>query len=196
MANKQTRIAVLCEDATHYEFIREYLICRGFNKRRISPFPTVKESGKLNNAKVIKYYPQLVATYRKIKNYQNTAIIVMIDADNTNVDDRIRDLNIELDKEEGTRNKDLRLPDEKIAIFVPTRNIETWFAYIENQDDNSEEIDYKQEKYKNYKKIQKSSLAKESAKILAEEICRQGLDDNAPSSLHHACEELKRLQLD
>ncbi|MEM9540557.1 MAG: hypothetical protein AAGA60_13775, partial [Cyanobacteria bacterium P01_E01_bin.42] len=55
------------------------------------------------------------------------------------------------------------------------------------------------EKYNNYnklKKIDKIRLAKESATILATEICPQGLDENAPSSLHHACEELKRLQVD
>ncbi|MEM9543500.1 MAG: hypothetical protein AAGA60_28905 [Cyanobacteria bacterium P01_E01_bin.42] len=151
MGNKQTRITVLCEDTTHYEFIREYLSCLGFDKRRITSFPNLKGSIKLNNAKVIKYYPQLVATYRQKKNYQDIAVIVMIDADNTeekpDIERRPIALNKSLDEEEGKRNKDLRFPDEKIAIFVPTRNIETWFAYVENQDNNSEEINYKKEKY-------------------------------------------------
>ncbi|NET17056.1 MAG: AAA family ATPase [Okeania sp. SIO1H6] len=90
------------------------------------------------------------------------------------------------------QKKDMHLPNEKIAIFVPARNIETWFSYINGKDVN-EEDDYKD---KTLNITDRITLAKASAEKLASDICPQGLDENAPASLHHACNELRRLQLD
>ena len=86
----------------------------------------------------------------------------------------------------------MRLPNEKIAIFVPARNIETWFSYINGKDVN-EEDDYKNKTLNTTDRI---TLAIASAEKLASDICPQGLDENAPASLRHACNELQRLQLD
>jgi hypothetical protein len=193
MTSKESKpeVVILCEDITHERFIRQYLICCGFEDRRIKDFGNPK-GRKVNNNNdfVLKHYASLVKSYRS-KNFQNRAVVVMIDADNSSINDRILSLNIALDEEEGKLNRDPRLPNEKIAIFVPARNIETWFYYI-NIDRTCEEMtDYK--KHSEFRNMNSIDLAKASATKLAREICPKGLDSNALSSLHHACSELRRL---
>ncbi|MEQ9485016.1 hypothetical protein [Coleofasciculus sp. F4-SAH-05] len=184
-------VVILCEDIAHERFIRQYLVCCGFEDRKIKNFPNLKgRKIKNNNDFVIKHYAPLVKSYRS-KNFQNRAIVVMIDADTNSINDILRSLHIALDEQEGKLNRDPRLPNEKIAIFVPARNIETWFYYI-SIDRNCDEIT----DYKNSPEIRKwdsIDLAKSSATKLSREICPQGLDSNALSSLHHACDELRRL---
>lgn len=188
-----TKVTILCEDIDQERFIREYLKCRGFSDRDIIPFPNTKGlKVKNNNASILADYPKILTSYRSRKNSQDIAVVVMIDADDKTVAERIRSFNIAVNKEKGERNKDMRLPNEKIAIFVPARNIETWFSYINGKNVN-EEDDYKN---KTLNITERITLAKASAEKLALDLCPQGLDENAPASLHHACNELRRLQLD
>ena len=121
------------------------------------------------------------------------ALIIMIDGDDKTFHQRIRSFNKALDEREGELNKELRQQNEKIAIFVPTRNIETWFEYINGNNNCNELDDYKN---KNLDKKERVKLAKNSATKLAKEICVRGLPLDAPPSLLHACKELERLQLD
>ncbi|MEM1168170.1 MAG: hypothetical protein AAGJ08_03530 [Cyanobacteria bacterium P01_H01_bin.35] len=189
-----TKVTILCEDIDQHRFIQQYLTIRGFSDRDIRPFPNAKGlKVKNNNASILAYYPKILKSYRSRKNSQDIALVVMIDADDKTVDERIRSLNIAVNKEEGERNKDMRLPNEKIAIFVPARNIETWFSYINGNQDCNEQYDYKDKTLHTTERI---TLAEASATKLALDICPQRLDENAPSSLHHACNELQRLQLD
>ena len=57
---------------------------------------------------------------------------------------------------------------------------------LEDKDEKGNVTDYKRQ-YKNSKPT-------ELAKKLKNEICINGLPENAPSSLHHACDELNRLK--
>ncbi|MDJ0553289.1 MAG: hypothetical protein QNJ68_02375 [Microcoleaceae cyanobacterium MO_207.B10] len=189
-----TKVTILCEDIDQERFIRKYLIVRGFSDRDIRLFQNPKGLKVTNNnASILTDYPKILKSYKSRKNYQDIAVVVMIDADDKTVDERIRSLNMAVNKEEGERNKDMRLPNEKIAIFVPARNIETWFSYINGNQDCNEQDDYKNKTLNTTERI---TLAEASAKKLASDICLQGLDQNAPSSLHYACNELQRLQLD
>ncbi|MEM7592982.1 MAG: hypothetical protein AAF383_15940 [Cyanobacteria bacterium P01_A01_bin.83] len=189
-----TKVTILCEDNTHERFIREYLICRGFADRDILPFPNVKgKKVNNNNAFVIKNYKKIVTSYRSRKNNQDLAIVVMIDADDQSIYERLKQFHIALDPEKGELNQDTRFPKEKIAIFIPARNIETWFYYINSEQQCNEKTDYKKLEYSRLSMQQRVSLAKVSAKKLAQEICQSSLKDDAPMSLHQACEELKRL---
>jgi hypothetical protein len=188
-------VTILCEDIDQERFIREYLICCGLDDRKIKDFGNPKgKTIKNNNALILKHYPELIKSYRS-RNYRNIAVVVMIDADEDSLDDRMRSLNIALDETAGNLNKDPRLSNEKIAIFVPARNIETWFYYI-NSDLSGQECneitDYKDKKMTAKERIE---LAKKSARILALEICPQGVDRIPLPSLRYACRELQRLQL-
>jgi hypothetical protein len=187
-----TKFTILCEDIDQDRFIRQYLICRGVHKRDINNYPKVQgKKIENNNASILQHYPELIKSYRS-KKYQDLAIVIMIDADDRSVDDRIRSLNIALDESAGKLNRELRQPDEKIAIFVPARNIETWFSYINGNLDCNETTDYKDLSMETGERIK---FAQNAAIKLATEICPQGLDDNAPDSLKRACQELQRLRL-
>ena len=187
-------VTILCEDIDQERFIREYLICRGLDDRKIKDFGNPKgRTIKNNNASIVKHYPDIIKSYRKRK-YRNIAVVVMIDADEDSLFDKMRSLHIALDEIAGNLNQDPRLPNEKVAIFIPARNIETWFYYINNDMEGQEcnEItDYKDK----MSKEERIELAKISARKLATEICPQGVDGIALPSLRYACRELQRLQL-
>jgi len=184
-------VTILCEDIDQERFIREYLICRGLDDRKIKDFGNPKGRDiKNNNALILKHYPELIQSYRS-RNYRNIAVVVMIDADEDSLDDRMRSLNIALDETAGNLNKDPRRPNEKVAIFVPARNIETWFYYIMEGQECDETTDYKDKKMSAKERIE---LAKSAAQKLAREICPQGADRITLPSLRYACTELQRLQ--
>jgi len=185
-------VTILCEDIDQERFIREYLICRGLEDHKIKDFGNPKgREIKNNNASIIEHYPDIIKSYRKRRKYKNIAVVVMIDADKDSFYDRIRSLNIALDETAGNLNKDPRLPDEKVAIFVPARNIETWFYYIMEGQGCNETNDYKDKKMSAKERIE---LAKGAAQKLAKEICPHGVDRIALPSLRDACRELQRLQ--
>jgi hypothetical protein len=185
-------VTILCEDIDQERFIREYLICRGLEEHKIKDFGNPKgREIKNNNALIVKHYPDIIKSYRKRRKSKNSAVVVMIDADKDSLYDRIRSLNIALDETAGNLNKDPRLPDEKVAIFVPARNIETWFYYINNNMEGDETNDYKDKKMSAKERIE---LAKSAAQKLAREICPQGVDRITLPSLRYACRELQRLQ--
>lgn len=188
-------VTILCEDIDQERFIREYLICRGLDDRKIRDFGNPK--GRIinnNNALIVKHYPELIKTYRR-HNFRNIAVVVMIDADEDSLHDKMRDFNIALDETSGNLNQDPRRPNEKVAIFVPARNIETWFQYIEGYSENKECDETTDYKDKTISIKERIKLAQRSAKILATEICPHGVDSITLSSLRYACRELQRLQL-
>jgi hypothetical protein len=183
---KQLRVTILCEDIAHHRFIRRYLECRGVPRRHISDFGNLK--GR-NNASVLKDYPALVETYRRKANFQqNLAVVVMMDADEQTLAEKMRWFDKAVDEEKARLNQQTRGQDEKIAIFLPARNIETWFRYVDGHPDCDERTDYK--------RFYSNDFAELAAEKLATEICPRGLPKAAPVSLHQACLELRRLGLD
>ena len=184
-------VTILCEDIDQERFIRQYLICRGLDDRKIKDFGNPKGRDiKNNNALILKHYPELIKSHRTRK-HRNLAVVVMIDADEDSVSDKMRSLHKKLDEAAGNLNKDTRLPNEKVAIFVPARNIETWFYYIMEGQECNEITKYKDD---NMSAEERIKLAKSAAKKLAREICPQGADRITLPSLRYACTELQRLQ--
>lgn len=180
------RINILCEDIAQFDFIRAYAQLLGVSKRKI-----VKLTEANNNATVLKHYPEAVNSYRKVAS-ENVILVVMIDADNKTVKERLREFDQKLDAKKYRLNQDARSDTEKILIFIPIRNIESWFRYIDRGSDveNKKNEEGKIVCYKD--KYQEADIS-QLAKKLKEEICVRGLPENAPSSLHHACRELARL---
>jgi hypothetical protein len=97
------------------------------------------------------------------------------------VDDRLAQLENEL------TNNSLpeRGPDEKIGVFVPKRNIETWIHYLMGQTVNEDDV---------YTRLEKEGDCKPYVAELASN-CRQHqpLPEDAPNSLKTACGELARI---
>ena len=183
---KGYRITVLCEDIAQYDFICAYTKLLGATK-------IIRLHQAYNNDTVLKNYSNAVSSYRKYAS-QNIVLAVMIDADEKTIDERVRSFDKALDEEKARLNQSTRFDNEKILIFVPIRNIESWFCYIDTNNTNVEIPDENGE-IQDYKKNYRNAKPTEFAKKLKEQICAYGLPENAPSSLHHACNELNRLKL-
>jgi hypothetical protein len=80
-------------------------------------------------------------------------------------------------------------------LFVPIRNIESWFYFIDTKNTDGETLKDSDGKLISYKNNypNKDIDVNLFAKKLKEEICINGFPQNAPASLRHACNELNRL---
>ncbi|WP_216701573.1 hypothetical protein [Gloeothece verrucosa] len=102
-----------------------------------------------------------------------------MDADTRTVEECLRQLDNALEQD----GQEKRQPDEKIAIFIPKRNIETWIYYLQGNSVNEEQA---------YPKLTQESDCKTCVDALIEQ-CPQGLDTDAPSSLQIACREIPKI---
>ena len=121
--------------------------------------------------------PDELRAYKQKKNNLSLALIVMIDADLKSQDERKLYLEMECRKANVVREN-----DDAVAIFVPTRNIETWIAFL-----RGEQIDETTD-YKPLKKGEES-FCLPSVKALLEVCRKRQLPPDPPSSLCNACSE-------
>lgn len=176
--NRRIKMVVLCEDKQQEVFARHFLKKRGFtgNIRYI-----VCPGGSQSGEQFVKLrYPLEVKEYRKQANYLSVGLVVLIDADKKTIQERLQQLDDALIANE----QPLRQPDERIAIFVPKRNIETWIHYLQG-----ENVDEEQE----YTKLIKQSDCKPYLDQLVNQCSQGNLDKNAPSSLQTGCGELQKI---
>jgi hypothetical protein len=134
---KPSRAIVLAEDEEHNMFVRRYLMELGLVEREIytEPLPAGRGCGE---QWVRNEYARVVGAYRRRAAKARTALVVVIDADGGDVSRRLRQM------EEGLIHAAMgrRTLDERIAHFVPRRNIETWILCL-NGEVVDEEADYK-----------------------------------------------------
>ncbi|MBD6617196.1 hypothetical protein FNW02_15480 [Komarekiella sp. 'clone 1'] len=176
MSQRRVQIVVLCEDRQQEVFARHFLKKRGFildRNFRIEICP--KGAGEQF---VRKRYPAEVKAYRS-KNYLSGMLVVLIDADNKTVEERLN----QLDEALSENSQLVRQPREAIAIFIPKKNIETWIHYLQG-----EIVDEETE----YSKLNSESACKPYVENLVKQ-CYEGLHKNAPLSLQTACGELQRI---
>ena len=175
MASRHADIIILGEDRAHANFVRHHLIKRGFNHRQLRVVP---RDGSGSGAQfVLQRYATEVKAYRRQANHLSLALLTVIDADTQEVQRIQRRL------EERLQNANIenRKTDERIAILIPKRNIETWIVYLQGIPVD-EESDYKEHSLaKNYK---------QAGIALAEQI-GQGPEADCPQSLQAAWSELK-----
>ncbi len=181
MSNRKVTVVVVCEDTQQSAFVRRYLIKRNFNKRRlrVEIHPGGEGSGEQF---VRKRLVTEVKQHRQKSSYGNDGILLvaMVDADNYSVEERIEQLSRQLEQ----HGLDRIWPDEKIAVLVPKRNIETWLEYADDQsvDENTA-----------YPKRLKPGRCQREVDLYVDKICPGGISDDGLSSLKHACTELKRI---
>ena len=165
------KIALLCEDNQHAAFVRRFL-----PKHEL--YRVLREGGEGAGEQFVrKEYSTRLDAARKT----NSALIVVIDGDKKTVEERLRQLDEECDREGIARRTDA----DRVAVFVPMRNIETWLYFLNGEVDGFEKVD----ESKRYAKLSRERECKPMVKKLRE-MCRRGnLPDEAPSSLRAACEE-------
>jgi hypothetical protein len=163
------QVIVLCEDNAHYHFVRAYLVARGWQSRRIRPLLPLPGQGS-GEQWVRQKYPQELKAHQAMRGHRNVALIVMIDADRSTVQDRLR----QLDREAQQAGTAARGEGDRVAIFVPRRNVETWYRYLDAGDVN-EETDYKGD-------YRKNAPRGRLGKTLAERCSKREWDDAPPQS--------------
>jgi hypothetical protein len=124
MVAPDLRFIILGEDHAHVNFVRRWLLSEGIGARQITPRKVAADATGDGGEKYVRQqFPAEVQYYRAKANHQRVALIVVIDADLDTVARRQR----QLDETLG----DLpRRPDERIALVVPRRNIETWMTVL------------------------------------------------------------------
>jgi hypothetical protein len=121
-------------------------------------------------------YAKELAYFRERRHRVGQLLIVMIDGDDRGVAGRV--VQVEDAAVEG--GQDRRGPDERVVIFVPTRSIETWFAYLDGQTVDEQE---------SYPRLQRQRDCKPHVDRLFEMCQQNDLRAPAPPSLEAACNE-------
>jgi hypothetical protein len=133
---KPSQVIILVEDRRHQQFVLRYLRRVGLEPHafRFVPSPAGEGSGE---QWVRERFAAEVEAYRRRQ--AETKLIVVIDADNRSVEERLAQLDHEL-AEVGAQP--VRPREEQIARLVPKRNVETWILCL-NWEAVDEETDYK-----------------------------------------------------
>jgi hypothetical protein len=177
--NTNAQVFILCEDTVHYHFARRYFQLLGF-KGTIRGNYNSRGRSVGSGAVFVKNNYEKEVKALKSKSYLNCILIVIIDDDTK---DNAKDL----------YKAYKPLADEKILIFSPKRNIESWFYFIDKRDTQVEEKNHNGVT-PDYKPRYKNPKPTKFAEKLKNEICVNGLPENAPASLICACNELNRLE--
>lgn len=178
MSNSK-EVTILCEGRQDEVFVRRFLDECGVNRPRIRgiPYPKGKGAGEQH---VREQYPTEVKAHRSRAAYQKSLrLIVMTDADTKTVTKRQR----ELDDILGAAGQDRREATERIAVFIPKRNVETWIHYLMGEKVNETDA---------YPKLPAEGDCETSVKRVAAKS-EYRLTADAPPSLRLACSEIIRL---
>ncbi|MEZ6124696.1 MAG: hypothetical protein R3C49_16225 [Planctomycetaceae bacterium] len=175
------RVTILGEDQLQVSFARRVLKLLSFRDHELftRPVPDGDGSGKMGPARLSK--AGCIESSKQL--HISNALLVSIDADNHSIQDRKRQLDDQLSNEGMIH----RNSDEPIAVWVPNRNIETWFMHL-----SGESVD-ESENYKT--KVKKPDLKKASEAFFAEFHEWQTASQSIKSlpSLVDAFEELQRI---
>jgi hypothetical protein len=191
MSKRRAQLVILCEDMQHRAFAKGIFEARGFRNIRFLPVPEGKGAA---TQYVFQRYPEHVKAYRVFaarKRFSH-ALAVFIDADNQTVENRLE----KLDEVLEDNKLEKRQIDDKIAVFIPKKHIETWLMYLIEKKIDGKVVD-EETSYKTiYKSLYRVRDCIPYAKNFANDICPSGsLHQDAPPSLHRACDELKRTLL-
>jgi len=176
VSSRRISVVILCEDRQTAAFARRFLDAYGWKGLiRVVPFPQDKAAGATF---VLREFPNELRGYRSRASHTSQRLIVIVDADKMSQIERLNQLDQECDNERVQR----RRGDEKVGIFIPARNIETWIAFLRGELVNEQD---------EYPKLKRERECGPQARALAD-TCKKGntLTD-APDSLRAACDEFR-----
>lgn len=177
MSGRRVQIEVVCEDSQHEAFIRRVLVGRGHdpNKFRVTKSPRGRGAA---DAWVLAQVPRLLCEYRA--RHREYFIVVMMDADTETAKDRLQKLD-ELCRAQGVAP---RRPEERVAVFLPKRNIETWLAHLDGETVN-------ESSRTPYPKLEFARECQRHVDVLLDGCRKNQLRAPVPASLQQACEEYR-----
>ena len=101
MTQRRATVVILCEDRQQEVFARQFLQKRGFpGPFRVEVCPKGEQSGEQY---VRERYPKEVKAYRSKRNHLSIYLVVLIDADNKTVDERLSQLDLTLEDDSQPR---------------------------------------------------------------------------------------------
>jgi hypothetical protein len=185
MPSNRVKVVVRCEDLQQRCFIYRFLIEKGIEGHDIN----IKNSPNGKGAAtqwVLQQYPIEVQALRSGPR-ASKSFISIIDADNCNVIDR----KCQHDEVLKTSNQEPRGDNERIAIVVPKRNIETWIHYLDPSHGDVQPIN-EMDEYPKFRRNERkcAPAAEEFARRCPNNITANDLD-----SLRDGCAELQRIFL-
>lgn len=187
MSKPKLRGVLLCEDREHESFFRRHLLKKWFGegKLRVERIPNHQGAG---DAWVLERYAREVQVARS-KRGENYALVVAVDGDHFGLRERLRQLDKRLAEEDLPR----REAGEAIAVFVPTRSIETWELWLCGDREVDERNDFKQ-RYQAALKRREAS-AKQAAAAWFESLPTEEalIEQQRLPSLSAGRKELRRL---
>lgn len=113
----------------------------------------------------------------------NDFLIVVTDADSHTTAER----RAQLDKECDRRDVPQRTASDRVILFVPRRNVETWFEFLDGAAEVDENVSYTKRFDASYQR----ALADRIYHFCHEE---QRLPDSSPPSLVESCAEYTKLK--
>ena len=176
------RFTVLVEDRPLERFVRECLHALGVHTReiRIVGYPAGRGSAK---QWIDREYPIQVQAHRR-RSSENIALVVGTDADEQTVQQRVQRL-AEVLQEAG---REARAAHERIALWIPRWNIETWLLFLNGQAVD-EAANYKGQA----REVDIKAAAREFVRRFRRYINDFGIENHLPS-LVSAFEETRRIQ--
>ncbi len=176
MSRQRVQYVLVCEDQQQEAFARRFLrqvnIVRDRHQLRVERSPGGR--GAADSFVQETYVDEIDAARRC---HVASTLLLLTDGDALGVEGRLR----RLDEACERRGVTVRSPTERVAVFVPTWNIETWLAYLEDET--------VEESRKDYPRLPRPRECRRHVGVLVE-MCRQGaLRQPAPQSLEAACYE-------
>ncbi|HEX3556440.1 MAG TPA: hypothetical protein VIA62_24735 [Thermoanaerobaculia bacterium] len=171
--SRRVQLVLLCEDKQQEAFARRFLNAIGWETRamRVEKAPAGRGAGEQF---VRERFPRELKAHRSRPVSQ--ALVVMMDGDADGPAARLQQLG-KASHEAGVAE---RARDERVAVFIPTWNIETWLVYLDGGHVDEGRSDYPR-------------LASERDQPHVEKLvqmCRsEKLREPAPPSLVAACRE-------
>lgn len=176
---RRAEIILICEDSQHGAFARRFLKEKGYKYRNLRELKSPSGRGSAEQW-VRERYAEALKTYRT--RGVDHIVVVFIDADKFTPFERLQ----QLDQECAKQGIPARQPHEKLAIFIPSRNIETWLAHLDGKSVNENT---------NYPRLPSAGECGPHVKELLTRCHRGNLGLNPPSSLVSACQELERIAM-
>lgn len=174
-------IVLLCEDHRHAQFVNEFL--RGKGRSAYRAFPDGYKGWEAGGIKPNQSFV-LERSVQEVKNARTTrrrcALIAVVDGDTYGLIGRLKDINARLQSD----GLNALRPEDRVAVVVPCRNIETWVHHFAGNMAN--EVD-------DYEKLypKRGYEADTEAKAFAELVS----DGNSPPVLNLPALEAARLEL-
>ena len=121
--SKNQKYTVLCEDKLTHCYIRRFLISQGINGRKIFQLPL--PAAGCGEQYVRSQFPKYLNALRS-RSYDANVLVVAIDADTKTFQERKSQLFASCE----TADIPTRTEDDKLLVFIPKRNVETWIKYF------------------------------------------------------------------